>query len=326
MGSVRRLQLRETIKLNGEKMFSPIHICFGSPDDHLDELEKVARTNDELGWWTINQSALPGDQVVFYMVRPMSAFVATAVVMTEPWRNDDATSEWYGHYVADMKHVKMLPRFIPLSEARERFPAWGFLRQPRRSILVPSAFAEDFLTFCLRIDQMDAPPQQPEHIGRMEDLEQVRSQQEVGRAFAPADLEDARRRILAAIVLRQGQQAFREQLLVAYRQSCAVTGCDVVETLEAAHIVAYRGPDTNHVTNGLLLRADIHTLFDLGLLAVHPTDYRLLVAGRLRGTAYEALDGQIIRLPTNDAEHPSREALEWHLAAFQAKESGSGSA
>jgi putative restriction endonuclease len=113
---------------------------------------------------------------------------------------------------------------------------------------------------------------------------------------------------------------------VAYRQSCAVTGCDVVEALEAAHIVAYRGPETNHVTNGLLLRADIHTLFDLALLAVHPTDYRLLVSRWLRGTAYEALDGQIIRLPANHAEHPSREALELHLAAFQAKESGSGPA
>jgi predicted restriction endonuclease len=153
----------------------------------------------------------------------------------------------------------------------------------------------------------------------------VAQQREEG-AFAPACLEDARKRILAAIVLRQGQEVFREQLLAAYRQSCAVTGCDVVEVLEAAHIVAYRGPETNHVTNGLLLRADIHTLFDLGLLAVHPTDYRLLVSRRLRGTAYEVLDGQIIRLPANHAEHPSREALELHMAAFQAKESGSGSA
>jgi predicted restriction endonuclease len=173
---------------------------------------------------------------------------------------------------------------------------------------------------------MDAPPHQLEPVGHTEDLERIRSQQETEGAFAPADVEDARMRILAAIVLRQGQRAFREQLLAAYRQSCAVTGCDVVETLEAAHIVAYRGPDTNHVTNGLLLRADIHTLFDLGLLAVHPTDCRLLVDRRLRGTAYEAWDGQIIRLPTNPAEHPSREALEWHMAVFQAKELGSNSA
>jgi hypothetical protein len=122
-------------------------------------------------------------------------------------------------------------------------------------------------------------------------------------AFALACLEDARKRILTAIVSRQGQGAFREQLLAAYRQSCAVTGCDVVEVLEAAHIFAYRGPKTNHVTNGLLLRADIHTLFDLRLLAVHPTDHRLVVSRRLKGTAYDALDGQIIRLPANHTEY-----------------------
>ena len=144
--------------------------------------------------------------------------------------------------------------------------------------------------------------------------------------FDPSSLEDARKRILTAIVSRQGQGAFREQLLAAYRQSCAVTGCDVVEVLEAAHIVAQRGPETNHVTNGLLLRVDIHTLFDHGLLTVHPTDYRLLVSKRLRGTDYEGLDGQIIRRPANHAVHPSREALEFHMAAFQAKESDSGPA
>jgi HNH endonuclease len=169
-------------------------------------------------------------------------------------------------------------------------------------------------------------PKQPEHVQRDGELEQVRSQQEEAGAFAPADLEDARKRILTAIVLRQGQRTFRDQLLAAYRQICAVTGCDVVEALEAAHIVAYRGPETNHVTNGLLLRADIHILFDLGLLAVHPQDYRLMVSRRLKGTAYASLDGQMLRLPINHAEHPSREALECHMAVFRSKESESGPA
>lgn len=212
-----------------------------------------------------------------------------------------------------------------------KFNPRGFFSRLETSRFVRWGGVEGYLAFLrsacgFRRLSMDAPPHQPEPVGQTEDLERIRSQQETEGAFAPADVEDARTRILAAIVLRQGQRAFREQLLAAYRQSCAVTGCEVVETLEAAHIVAYRGPDTNHVANGLLLRADIHTLFDLGLLAVHPTDYRLLVARRLRGTAYEAWDGQIIRLPTNPAEHPSREALEWHMAVFQAKELGSNSA
>ena len=50
-----------------------------------------------------------------------------------------------------------------------------------------------------------------------------------------------------------------------YEGKCAVTGCDVPDVLQAAHIFPYMGPETNHPSNGLL-RADIHTLFDLGLI------------------------------------------------------------
>ncbi|WP_200883691.1 HNH endonuclease [Archangium violaceum] len=53
---------------------------------------------------------------------------------------------------------------------------------------------------------------------------------------------------------------------VAYGGRCALTDCEEPRVLEAAHIFPYHGPQTNHVTNGLLLRADLHVLFDLGLL------------------------------------------------------------
>lgn len=57
-----------------------------------------------------------------------------------------------------------------------------------------------------------------------------------------------------------------------------MSGSTVVETLEAAHIVPYQGPGTNHSLNGLLLRADLHTLFDLGLLAIAAETLTILVA------------------------------------------------
>ncbi|HUZ56031.1 MAG TPA: HNH endonuclease [Streptosporangiaceae bacterium] len=56
-------------------------------------------------------------------------------------------------------------------------------------------------------------------------------------------------------------------LMAAYSGRCAVTGCTVQAVLEAAHLRPYRGPDSNVTGNGLLLRADIHTLLDLQLLA-----------------------------------------------------------
>jgi hypothetical protein len=138
--------------------------------------------------------------------------------------------------------------------------------------------------------------------------------------FIPSDLEDARRRIVGAIVVRQGQGEFRKGLLEAYQHSCAVTGCSTVEVLEAAHIVPYLGPITNNLTNGLLLRADIHTLFDLGLLSVNPDDYRVLTSKRLLGSPYEVLAGQQIRLPVDNAVWPSCQALKARLEEFRTKE------
>jgi hypothetical protein len=153
-----------------------------------------------------------------------------------------------------------------------------------------------------------------------DEIEQIRAEKEKQGAFDPSDLEDARNRILAAIVVRQGRGVFREKLLVAYKRRCAVTACDVVEALEAAHVVPYLGPSTDHVGNGLLLRADIHTLFDLSLLAVDPKDYRLLVSKSLKRSCYELLAGQVIQLPEDEADYPSRKALEIRLADFKAKE------
>ncbi|WP_321947211.1 HNH endonuclease [Paraburkholderia sp. J10-1] len=131
-------------------------------------------------------------------------------------------------------------------------------------------------------------------------------------AFDPHSVEDARRKTLAAIVRRQGQPAFRSNLLRAYGNRCAISGCDVPEVLEAAHIVPYKGPETNHVSNGLLLRTDLHTLFDLGLLAIEPSAEIVVVAEALRSTEYDALHGKKLRLPSDLKNRPSKDALTLH--------------
>ncbi|WP_247547497.1 HNH endonuclease signature motif containing protein [Bradyrhizobium sp. 177] len=105
----------------------------------------------------------------------------------------------------------------------------------------------------------------------------------------------------------------RKKLLGAYKR-CAITGCDAVEALEAAHIAPYRGDHTDHVQNGLLLRADIHSLFDLGLLSIDPRTMSVVVALHLRKTTYGQLAGSQLLLPTNLRERPSIEALANHLS------------
>jgi hypothetical protein len=130
-------------------------------------------------------------------------------------------------------------------------------------------------------------------------------------AFDPTSVVDAREKLLREVALRRGQPKFRAELMAAYEGRCAITGCDVPEALEAAHIVPYRGPTTNHVSNGLLLRADIHTLFDLGLISVDE-EMRVVVSERLANSQYGKLARKAIRLPSEQGKFPSRSALAEH--------------
>ncbi|AKH69276.1 HNH endonuclease [Spongiibacter sp. IMCC21906] len=126
--------------------------------------------------------------------------------------------------------------------------------------------------------------------------------------FSPEDAEKSKEKISRAVALRRGQPKFRKQLLNMYESTCAVTGTSLPPILEAAHIVPYMGEKTNHVTNGILLRADIHTLFDLGLLGINQS-YEVVVSSSMKETEYEAYNGRKIKLPENEAEWPSLPAL-----------------
>jgi putative restriction endonuclease len=130
--------------------------------------------------------------------------------------------------------------------------------------------------------------------------------------FDPSDAVDRRERLVAEIVRRRGQPAFRRRLVAAYEGRCVITGCDALEALEAAHISPYRGPMSDSIANGLLLRADVHTLFDLGLISVDAETNRVLVAPRLRATQYAAYAGVLIRLPAASEHAPHAEALAMH--------------
>ena len=135
-------------------------------------------------------------------------------------------------------------------------------------------------------------------------------------AFDPAGVDDARQRTMRSIAQRRGQKAFRQSLLRAYEGKCAITACSVRDVLEAAHIYPYRGPKTNHLTNGLLLRADIHTLFDCGLITIDPDSLTILIKKQLRDSNYWSYDNRTLRVPQNPAEQPSASALRMRLADY----------
>lgn len=109
---------------------------------------------------------------------------------------------------------------------------------------------------------------------------------------------------LKAITSRRGQADFRSRLLQAYGNRCAVTGCPVEDILEAAHIVPHADENDYATNNGLLLRADIHTLFDLHLLGVDDFG-RVVLAKRLHKTEYGKLHGAKLAPPEKLSDRPS---------------------
>ena len=128
------------------------------------------------------------------------------------------------------------------------------------------------------------------------------------------DDKDARDKILQSIVIRRGQREFRDKLRQAYGNACAISGCDILDVLEAAHIARYLGLHTNHVTNGLLLRADLHTLFDCGLITVNHINLHVIVKPRLLGSIYGAFHAQPLRPVLIAGSAPNHEALRKHMA------------
>jgi len=115
---------------------------------------------------------------------------------------------------------------------------------------------------------------------------------------------------------RLGQGAFRVLVTDIYERRCAVTQERTLPALEAAHIRPYSEGGMHEASNGLLLRRDIHSLFDAGYVTVTP-DLHFEVSGRIReefenGRHYYALHGQRVRAPAAPGCRPDPAALAWH--------------
>lgn len=115
---------------------------------------------------------------------------------------------------------------------------------------------------------------------------------------------------------RLGQGTFRVAVTQAYHGACAVSGEHSLPVLDVAHIRGYAEGGPHDVQNGLLLRADIHRLFDRGYVTVTP-EFKFEVSQRLRqefenGKTYYALHGHVIQLPDRGNDRPDPALLQWH--------------
>lgn len=117
--------------------------------------------------------------------------------------------------------------------------------------------------------------------------------------------------------VRIGQGAFRVLITDAYSRKCSVTGEKTLPVLESAHIQSFAHQGPHAVSNGILLRSDIHKLFDSGYLTI-TTDFKIEVSNRIKeeflnGKEYYQYHGKALgTLPVIETQRPNKQYIEWH--------------
>lgn len=132
--------------------------------------------------------------------------------------------------------------------------------------------------------------------------------------ISEAKNDDNVKGILRQLRLRRGQNKLRQNLIKIYQNKCCITGCNITELLHACHITPHAKSGNNNSTNALLLRSDIHDLFDCNLIGIHPKSLTIKVKGTLSQTEYSKLSG-IKLLPRRDQKTPNLKSLKhrWRL-------------
>jgi putative restriction endonuclease len=152
----------------------------------------------------------------------------------------------------------------------------------------------------------------------------LRSDADANLSLGPATIAAVESRYGEPTLVRPrlGQGTFRVIVTDVYERRCTITGERTLPVLEAAHIKPYTSGGPHQPENGLLLRSDLHTLFDQGYITVDAELLKVVVSGRIReefenGRDYYQLNGRAIRLPREASSLPSREYLAFHNDLFR---------
>lgn len=122
----------------------------------------------------------------------------------------------------------------------------------------------------------------------------------------------------AVVPVREGQADFRADVVENHGMRCCVTGVDVPRVLQAAHLAPYAVSRDHSKANGLMMRADLHLLFDDDLVCIDPRTMTLMVSSTLDGTDYAELRGRTVDAP--GAIPPDPIALAWRQDRFRTAE------
>jgi hypothetical protein len=273
----------------------------------LPELQELVNEFKERGslvvWWRFaNSHAQPGDRVFFLCQGKLGpAIIGNGTLDSSPVKRDEV-------WRAPIRFEKLVD------------PTISPLLSPNQLKTIPNA-AQYWRTQLsgIKVDDETANGIQELLIASQLNVASIGSEEaedglEKDDEYKPVD-GDEREQIKRQIRARRGQRTFRDKLRLRYANQCVISSCRILDVLEAAHIRAYRGPKDNHPANGLLLRADLHTLFDLNLIGIDPTSLRVHINPSLKGSEYKSMQGR--GLNCSPSKKPSREALEERWKNFR---------
>lgn len=126
-------------------------------------------------------------------------------------------------------------------------------------------------------------------------------------------IEAAKTQINLAMLRRKGQFQLRQRLLHLYQHKCAISGCTIESVLEVAYILPYVGSETHQPSNSILLRSDLHILFDLHLLTIHPETMAVMIAPDIQNGGYKDVAGKVLHLPDDPSAQPDGSLLSQHF-------------
>jgi hypothetical protein len=253
----------------------------------------------------------------FVIIRQKDHFRYYAKVLGRYDNAKAATAIWGEAPEAEVRHLMFflsepIPVNLPCGELSDFFSVTdqGISRLPDAvSSRIESEFGniERFARRRLLSTAVGGPILDMSGMIRVSERDQARMQ-----VLDPQSSKDGRQGLVDSIIKRRGHPAFRQALMEAYEGRCALSNFNAPDSLEAAYIVPFRGRDTQHPSNGLLLRSDLHTLFDLGKIAIATGTMTVVVADDLLETSYRVLAGRPLRYPKEESLRPSTEALDLH--------------
>ena len=295
------------------------HWVFQANPDRFDVDQYVTRQDDIL--WSVGQSHFRdqinlGDKVYIWrakgkrFINKVYGIIAEGTISGPPevlqddcpdlWRSDDALQE-------------SLQLRVPVSITRR------CVRDGQ--VIQAHALAQDPVTSGLKIQKMRnltnylITESEAEHISRLiSNVAIIKSQPPYNstyqrpsyREFGDAPNDDPRELQNFAKRVRRGQRAFRDNLLRAYENRCSITGEGPEEVLEAVHIVPHAESGINELDNGLLMRADLHYLFDDGLLSINSETRNIELDDRLQNTSCWQFNGAQLRLRSDGTQISSK--------------------